>query len=604
MLSSSRVQSLGPYRMGDRLGVGGMAEVFAAESDLHGAVALKRILPGLAQDQEFADMFLDEARITSRFNHGNVVKVLDYGRIGTELYMALEYVSGPNLARVLRTTARKKIHFDLGALLAIVTQLLDGLHYVHHAQNEAGVPLEIVHRDVSPGNVMLRLDGVVKLADFGIVRSQAVARRTQPGELKGKIGYMSPEQALGAPVSLLSDIFSVGIILAEFLTLKPLFLGKNEVQTLSRTASVDLTTWQRYSQEVPKRLREITEKALRLAPERRHQSAQELRAELLDFAAGAQVSLGQENIIRQLRELELLPRETCVSGERRIRPRALSPVVSSEEPTMIQLPGVPFRARGQVDETLEFSQSTLPYRLLRALREVEDGVVEMHEKSEGGARLAIELTAGRIVAVHESTGIMPLGRMLLDASLILPSDLPEALGESRRAHLRLGQYLVLHGRLRESLLLRLLRNQAEARLSAWFSKDAGYISTFKKSLSRPENHLPESCSELLHIFRKVMYSPAFSGLDCYLEPVLDAVVLPQAQFSVELLSLSAPESRVLATVLEDGVYVGHSIRYIIKAIATERIATKKEAIFSLLAGLSLEVIGAPGFGKSKPILPI
>jgi serine/threonine-protein kinase len=264
MIPAARIQQLGPYKMGERLGIGGMAEVFSAESARFGQIALKRILPGLAQDADFADMFWDEARMTSRLNHPNIVRILDYGRIDGQLYMALEYVGGPTLARVLRKAARVKTPLGLSVLLGIVVDLLDALHYVHTARDERGTALGIIHRDVSPGNVMLTGEGEVKLADFGIIRSEAVMRRTQPGELKGKMGYMSPEQALGGTVTARSDLFRVGIILAEFLTLRPLFLGKNEMHTLSRTVAVDLATWHRYKESIPQELQAIVERALHL----------------------------------------------------------------------------------------------------------------------------------------------------------------------------------------------------------------------------------------------------------------------------------------------------------------------------------------------------
>src|SRR5690606_17950100 len=161
------------------------------------------------------------------------------------LYLALEYVDGPSVARYLRKAARDKLAPKPSAAVSIIVQLLAGLGYVHAAVNRDGDPLNIVHRDVSPGNLLLSQLGQAKLGDFGIVRSEFLARRTQPGELKGKMGYMSPEQAEGFKVDRRSDLFSAGIILAELLTLRPLFLGKSEFDTLTRTVRSDLSTWHR-----------------------------------------------------------------------------------------------------------------------------------------------------------------------------------------------------------------------------------------------------------------------------------------------------------------------------------------------------------------------
>ncbi|HXS19474.1 MAG TPA: serine/threonine-protein kinase, partial [Polyangiaceae bacterium] len=158
---------MGAFRLGDRLGLGGMAEVFAGEHDRLGRVAVKRILPGLAEDPEFSDMFWDEARITSRLDHPNIVRVLDYGRTDGQLYMALEFVDGPALSKVLRKAAKMKHPLSYPALLTVMAQVLDALHYVHNATDERERPLHIVHRDVSPGNIMLTKSGQAKLGDFG-----------------------------------------------------------------------------------------------------------------------------------------------------------------------------------------------------------------------------------------------------------------------------------------------------------------------------------------------------------------------------------------------------------------------------------------------------
>ncbi|HSC88871.1 MAG TPA: serine/threonine-protein kinase, partial [Polyangiaceae bacterium] len=313
---------IGPFQLGERLGVGGMAEVFVASAPDGSRLAVKRILPALARDREFCDMFWDEARITKSLEHPNVVRVYDYGREDGDLYMALEYVDGPNLARVLRKAAREAVGADVRAIVAIGSQLLAALDFVHDANGPNGRPLSIVHRDVSPGNVMLTRTGQLKLGDFGIVRSEVVARRTQPGELKGKIGYMSPEQAAGGAVDARSDLFSVGIILAELLTLRPLFLGKNELETLSRTTHADLSTWHRFNQNVPLGLRAVVERALSRSPDERYGSAREMRQAWHDAARIGRNEGGEREVVNWLTALGMLESETNDRSGQRVIPGA------------------------------------------------------------------------------------------------------------------------------------------------------------------------------------------------------------------------------------------------------------------------------------------
>ena len=186
------LRKLGPYRLGERLGAGGMAEVFVAQRDgPHGFArrfAIKRILPQLAKDPRFVAMFCDEARICAALSHPNIVQVVDFGEHAGDLFMAMEYVEGVSCAKLLRSVAARGERFPLGAALFIAHEVLRALAFAHDARDEQGRPLGIVHRDVSPGNILLGRAGEVKLTDFGIVRGAFIDRRTYPGELKGKLG--------------------------------------------------------------------------------------------------------------------------------------------------------------------------------------------------------------------------------------------------------------------------------------------------------------------------------------------------------------------------------------------------------------------------------
>lgn len=611
---SRRTIHLGAYRLGERLGLGGMAEVFAAECPEHGRVALKCILPSLADDRDFADMFWDEARITSRLEHPNIVKILDYGRVDGKLFMALEFVDGPALARVLRKAARAKQPLDVEAVLAIAVQLLAALDFVHTATDERGFPLSIVHRDVSPGNVLVSSQGQVKLGDFGIVRSDIVLRRTQPGELKGKIGYMSPEQAMGGPLDGRSDLFSVGVVLAELLILRPLLLGKSEMQTLTRTAQVDLTTWHRFNHDVPRPIRDLIEKALRKEPSERFASAGEMRQAILDVAHVLGLSTSPDKVRDALARLEMnladtQPETGDGSGERKLGTLEEHPapervlqgrvLPASGEHELARPLGPAPRPTDSPIWRMSFDARSLLRQLAMALRRTRDGLIVL--SSEVG-QLSLEVRGGRIIAAHDSTGHAPLGRLLVAHGILGPHELPAALAESREQGRRLGEYLVSARRLRESALRRCLAEQVTERLGPWLSgATSGHLAVHlldglpaKRPSDRPSDIDGESDSlaQLVSVARGALDMTVLQGL---LAHVQDSVLLPTTGADPATLGLTPPESRVLSAVLEGGALEGRSVRLVIEGITRERLAQPREAAFSILMGLCAGLVHASGF---------
>ncbi len=302
---------LGPYVLGERLGLGGMAEVYVGQrAGPHGFAkkfAIKRILPELAKDPRFVAMFVDEARICAALQHPNIVQVVDFGESQGELFMAMEYVDGISVAKLLRSVASKRERFPISIVLLIVRDVLRGLAFAHEATNELGQPLGLVHRDVSPGNVLISRAGEIKLADFGIVRSAIVDRRTNPGELKGKLGYMSPEQVIGAEVDPRSDLFAVGILLAEMLITCPMFGGKNELEVLTRIHDADLSTFHKHGAHVDTELADVVRKALAREPRNRYQSAREFAEALEDFAEARHLVLDTGELSVWISALGILP---------------------------------------------------------------------------------------------------------------------------------------------------------------------------------------------------------------------------------------------------------------------------------------------------------
>src|SRR3954471_2311448 len=258
-----------------------MAELFKATlTGDHGfekLVAIKKILPHLAGDRSFVEMFIDEARITAQLDHRNIVAVFELGTDADTPYIAMQYVDGLDVLALLRECARAQIRLppDLAALIA--RDVLDALDYAHNALDVQGRQLEIVHRDISPGNVLLSWRGDVKLTDFGIARAAERRHKTEAGTLKGKYGYMSPEQVSGAEVDARSDLFSVGILLAEMVMARRLFTSTNDLDILLMVRDARLDRLHKYASEFPVELRVLTVRALQRRPEDRWQSAAQFR---------------------------------------------------------------------------------------------------------------------------------------------------------------------------------------------------------------------------------------------------------------------------------------------------------------------------------------
>jgi len=288
--------AFGRYSLLERLAVGGMAEVFRAKiTSSHGfekIVVIKRILPHLAEDQTFVAMFIDEAKLTAQLTHPKIVQILDFGEVRGQYFTALEYVDGFDALALLRVAAQRRVHIPRPLAAFIVSEVLEALDYAHNARDMDGRLMQIVHRDISPSNIFLSKRGDVKLGDFGIAHTQRREARTQAGTLKGKYGYMSPEQVVGRPIDARSDLFAVGVVLAELLTGRRLFTAPADLDVLLKVRDVKLDRLDKYGADLPPELNRIVRKALRKNPRERHQSAIELRDDLGDylFSTGQRVA--------------------------------------------------------------------------------------------------------------------------------------------------------------------------------------------------------------------------------------------------------------------------------------------------------------------------
>jgi serine/threonine protein kinase len=228
----------------DRLNVGGMAEVFRAKvTSLEGVerlVAIKRILPHLARDPEFTNMFIDEARIAVTLHHANIAQVYELGRVGESLFIAMEYVHGRDIRSLINRARHVKKRLAIPLVTHVVSKVCEGLDYAHRRKDLSQRDLNIVHRDISPQNIILSYEGEVKIIDFGIAKAASKRSHTEAGILKGKFGYMAPEQVMGEAIDRRADIFCAGILLYEMLTSERLFVGSNELSTLQKIRHVEI----------------------------------------------------------------------------------------------------------------------------------------------------------------------------------------------------------------------------------------------------------------------------------------------------------------------------------------------------------------------------
>ncbi|MFO0568607.1 MAG: serine/threonine-protein kinase [Polyangiaceae bacterium] len=278
---------LGKYQILRLLAVGGMAELYLCRATGLGgfekAVALKRILPGLARDPEFVEMFLDEARLTASLNHPNLIQVHDVDRTSDGYFFSMEYVHGKSLAAVLQRCAEKRRGLSMGHALFVLSEVARGLHYAHDKRGRGGQPLGTVHRDVSPGNLMLSYEGAVKIVDFGIAKAALRATKTDAGAVKGTVYYMSPEQAQGVELDRRSDVFSLGVLLYELTTGKRPFRAQNDFAVLHKLVHDAPTPPTEVRASYPPALEAIVLRALAKRPEERFATADDLRQSLDAF---------------------------------------------------------------------------------------------------------------------------------------------------------------------------------------------------------------------------------------------------------------------------------------------------------------------------------
>ncbi|HEX7837448.1 MAG TPA: serine/threonine-protein kinase [Kofleriaceae bacterium] len=299
------------YTITERLDHGGMAEVFrgVAESmeGFKKSVAIKRILPNLTKNQMFVSMFLDEARLSLFLQHANIVQVFDISKTPDNAYfLVMEYVDGCNLKGLIERQKQKSKRIDIGHSVYLMSECCKALQYAHFLEHpETNEPLGIVHRDISPPNILLSKNGEIKLQDFGLAKANSQIESTDPGVVKGKFSYLSPEAASGLDVDHRADVFAVGIILWELFTGKRLFYGDTDYQTVELVRQARVPSIAALNPEVDAELEQVVRKALARDPNDRYQNAADLGDALAQFLFSRRMKVTARDIAALVRDTQV-----------------------------------------------------------------------------------------------------------------------------------------------------------------------------------------------------------------------------------------------------------------------------------------------------------
>ena len=308
------------YSITERVDAGGMAEVFrgVAES-LQGFkknVAIKRILPSLAKNEKFVSMFLDEAKLSLYLQHANIVQVFDIGQSENSYFLVMEFVNGCNLKTIIEHYNKTGKRFEVNVAIYLMLECCKALNYAHHMENpENGEPLHIVHRDISPPNILISKMGEVKVVDFGLAKANSQIESTDPGIVKGKFSYLSPEAASGQMVDKRTDIFALGIILWEMLTGERLFYGDSDYQTVELVRRAHIPSISAINPKVEKELEDIVNTALARKPDQRYSEAADFSDALAQYLFSRSMKVTARDIAKMV--------NTVRSKENKSKPKPL-----------------------------------------------------------------------------------------------------------------------------------------------------------------------------------------------------------------------------------------------------------------------------------------
>ena len=306
-MSAPRGTRFGKYTLLNRIAVGGMAEIFLARQEgLEGfekTICIKRIRPHLSSQPNFVRMFLNEAKLAAQLNHPNIVQIYDLGRINESYFIAMEYISGRDMSRIIPKAERAGIPFPMIYALRIASNVCEGLYYAHTKTDAYGNPLNIVHRDITPENILVGFNGTVKIVDFGIAKANSTLEQTRAGEIKGKLSYMSPEQCMGGQLDSRSDVFSLGSVVYEWITGYKLFTGENEMAILKSIIDGKIYPPSYFKEDVPEAVERILMKALEKDREKRYQTAWEMQFDIDTYLASSEFTPSNIHLSNFLKQI-------------------------------------------------------------------------------------------------------------------------------------------------------------------------------------------------------------------------------------------------------------------------------------------------------------
>ncbi|WP_437668677.1 serine/threonine protein kinase [Sorangium sp. So ce131] len=418
------------YRVIERLASGGMAEVFLAESaGIEGfkkQVAIKRVLPHLSEKKRFIAMFLDEARLSAHLSHSNVAQVFDIGVGDNAYFIVMEYVDGADLKAVLESMRKASRTLPVESAVFITAKLCEGLTYAHELKGADGHPLQIVHRDMSPPNVLITKYGEVKIVDFGLAKATSQLEKSEAGIIKGKFSYLSPEAAQGLEVDHRTDIFAVGAILWEMLSGKRLFLGDTDYQTVKLVQQAQIPALSGINKAVPPELDRIIARSLAREPGDRYGSAREFGRDLTTFLYKFGRPVSAYDIAEHVRSAMALRRRAPASDKASFIDKLI-------EETLLEFTSIP-------DDNAAPSTSRLSEPLkISAFEDIGKWADEIKVSAPGEDLMrrslaAVSVEAGNLAALEEThDGDPPLD---LDAEqpfdLVTPDQPPAAPPRERR----------------------------------------------------------------------------------------------------------------------------------------------------------------------------
>jgi len=425
--------TFGRYELLKRLAGGGMGEVYLARQrgidGFQKLLVIKTLLSHLSEDEEFITMFKDEARVTAQLIHPNICQVFEFEQVGGVFYMAMEYLRGEDLRRLWKACEQRGTPLRVPLICRVISDAAAGLDFAHSLRDNKGEPYNIVHRDISPQNILVTFEGGVKVIDFGVAKAAGRAQHTRTGALKGKYSYMSPEQVGGASIDNRSDIFALGIVLHELLTGRRLFKAESDVQTLARVREAVVPPPSRLNPQLPPGLDAIVLKALAKDPDQRYRTAQEMRLAIEDWLIQGRMSASSAHLAEFLKQIyaERLEKEA------KLGPLMGDPGFAGPVPGISPSGNSPPPSQPTVEMHGKTAEATLNQRT-PAVAVIDPSMVRTESDAgpfKSNNKMRLSVAAGAVLILLAGFFVMrapgkPAAALAKDAELILNVEPPDA----------------------------------------------------------------------------------------------------------------------------------------------------------------------------------